>query len=142
MGVRAFLHFAAEFFITGQRSFGFCCAPYGYRDSIKIKECFIYIGLKEVCMNKLYEEIARVAFELYEKRGKAEGFHLSDWLEAERIVAARHEKKGESEQKSVKPAKRKTTAKKPKEEKATPARKGTPIKKTAGKKTSTTKKTT
>jgi hypothetical protein len=93
-------------------------------------------------MNKLYEEIARVAHELYEKRGKADGFHLSDWLEAERIVAARHEKKGESEQKSVKPAKRKTTVRKPKEEKATSARKETPIKKTPAKKPSTTKKTT
>jgi len=88
-------------------------------------------------MNKLYEEIARVAFDLYEKRGKAEGFHLSDWLEAERIVMARHEKKQKSEHGSVKPAKRKTTTRKPKEEKATPARKGTPRKKTA-----TTKKTT
>jgi len=142
MGVRAFLHFAAEFFITGQRSFGFCCAPYGYRDSIKIKECFIYIGLKEVCMNKLYEEIARVAFELYEKRGKGDGFHLDDWLEAERIVMARHAKKEKGDHGSVKPAKRKTTTRKPKEEKATAARKGTPKKKTAGKKTTTTKKTT
>lgn len=95
-----------------------------------------------VCMNKLYEEIARVAFELYEKRGKAEGFHLSDWLEAERIVMARHEKKGESEPKGVKPAKRNTTARKPKEEKATPARKETLKKKPAARKTSTTKKTT
>ena len=114
----------------------------GYRDSIKMKATRSYIDVREVCMNKLYEEIARVAFELYEKRGKNEGFHLSDWLEAERIVIARHEKKGESEQEVVKPARRKTTARKPKEEKATPARKGTSKKKTAGKKTSTTKKTT
>jgi hypothetical protein len=93
-------------------------------------------------MNKLYEEIARMAFELYEKRGKADGFHLEDWLEAERLVMARHEKKGESGQEGVKPAKRKTAARKPKEEKATSVRKGIPKKKTAGKKTSTTRKTT
>ena len=85
-------------------------------------------------MDKLYEEIARVAFELYEKRGKADGFHLSDWLEAERIVMTRHEKKGES----VKPAKRKTASRKPKEEKATTTRKGTLKKNTAEKRTSAT----
>ena len=49
-------------------------------------------------MDKLYDEIARLAYELYEKRGKGEGFHLSDWLEAECIVMARYEKKGEGEQ--------------------------------------------
>ncbi|HXX79916.1 MAG TPA: DUF2934 domain-containing protein [Thermodesulfovibrionales bacterium] len=84
-------------------------------------------------MSKLCEEIARMAFELYEKRGKADGFHLDDWLEAERIVMARHEEKEVLEQGSVKPVKRKTTARKPKEEKA-PARKGTPKKKITGKK--------
>lgn len=141
MGVNAFPHFAAEFFITSQMSPDLCCAQMDIVIALR-KECVIYLGLKEVCMDKLYDEIARVAHELYEKRGKAEGFHLSDWLEAERIVMARHEKKGESEQKGVKPAKRKTTARKPKEEKATTTRKGTPKKKTAGKKTSTTKKTT
>ncbi|HUO76939.1 MAG TPA: DUF2934 domain-containing protein [Thermodesulfovibrionales bacterium] len=93
-------------------------------------------------MDKLYDEIARVAYELYEKRGKGEGFNLSDWLEAERIVMARHEKKEKGEQGGVKPVKRKTTTRKPKEEKATAARKETPQKKTAGKRTATTKKTT
>jgi hypothetical protein len=101
-----------------------------------------YIDVREVCMNKLYEEIARVAFELYEKRGKGEGLQLSDWLEAERIVMARHEKKKENEQGGVKAAKRKTATRKPKEEKATATRKGTPKKKNTGKKTPTTKKTT
>ena len=38
------------------------------------------------------DEIARVAYELYEKRGRAHGHGLEDWLEAERIVMERHER--------------------------------------------------
>jgi hypothetical protein len=38
----------------------------------------------------LYKEISKVAYELYEKRGKAEGRDLDDWLEAERILRARY----------------------------------------------------
>ena len=38
------------------------------------------------------DEIARVAYELYEKRGRAHGHELEDWLEAERIVMERHER--------------------------------------------------
>jgi len=34
-------------------------------------------------------EIARVAYELWEKRGRTHGNHQTDWLEAERIVRAR-----------------------------------------------------
>ncbi len=41
-------------------------------------------------MDTLQEEIAKVAYELYEKRGRSPGCHLDDWLEAERIVRARH----------------------------------------------------
>ncbi len=37
----------------------------------------------------LHNEIKKVAYELYEKRGKAEGYDLDDWLEAEGIVIAR-----------------------------------------------------
>ena len=40
----------------------------------------------------IYDEIARVAYELYEKRGRAHGHELEDWLEAERIVMERHER--------------------------------------------------
>jgi len=39
---------------------------------------------------KLYDEIAKIAHELYEKSGKAEGRDLDNWLEAERIVMARY----------------------------------------------------
>ena len=37
------------------------------------------------------EDIARVAYELYERRGRAAGHELEDWLEAERIVQARRQ---------------------------------------------------
>ena len=36
----------------------------------------------------LHAAIARKAFELYEQRGKADGFDLDDWLQAEREVLA------------------------------------------------------
>lgn len=38
----------------------------------------------------LHEEIAKVAYELYLKRGCVHGHDLDDWLEAERIVLTRH----------------------------------------------------
>lgn len=37
-----------------------------------------------------HDEIAKVAFELYEKSGKVEGCDLDNWLEAEKIVISRH----------------------------------------------------
>ena len=33
-----------------------------------------------------HEEVARVAYELYEQRGRVEGHDLDDWLKAEAIV--------------------------------------------------------
>jgi len=39
---------------------------------------------------KLYDEIAKIAYELYEKSGRAEGHEVVNWLEAERIIMARH----------------------------------------------------
>ena len=45
----------------------------------------------------LYDEIMRVAYDLYEKRGRAHGHDLVDWLEAERIVLERHAKEIEKE---------------------------------------------
>jgi len=35
------------------------------------------------------EEVARVAYELFEQRGRTPGRELEDWLEAERLVRAR-----------------------------------------------------
>ncbi len=40
----------------------------------------------------LYNEVAKVAYELHEKRGWTHGNDVQDWLEAERIVLARNEK--------------------------------------------------
>lgn len=37
----------------------------------------------------LHEEIEKVAYELYEKSGRADGRDVENWLEAERIVKAR-----------------------------------------------------
>jgi Protein of unknown function (DUF2934) len=40
----------------------------------------------------LHDEIARVANELYKKRGRAHGHELEDWLAAEKIVTEKHER--------------------------------------------------
>ncbi len=40
----------------------------------------------------LYNEVAKVAYELHEKRGWTHGNDVQDWLEAEKIVLARKEK--------------------------------------------------
>jgi hypothetical protein len=45
----------------------------------------------------LYDETAKVAYELHEKRGKIHGYDLADWLEAERIVLERYAKEIETE---------------------------------------------
>lgn len=81
------------------------------------------------------EEVARVAYELYEKRGKGHGCHVDDWLEAEKIVMARHAKKGEGEVKPAKVGRVKTAARILKEEKTKPAAKATSRKKAPAKKT-------
>jgi len=39
---------------------------------------------------KWYDEIAKIAHELYEKSGRTEGHDIDNWLEAERIVMARY----------------------------------------------------
>jgi Protein of unknown function (DUF2934) len=41
---------------------------------------------------KLVDEITRVAYELYEKRGYAPGNDFADWIEAEQIVEKKHSK--------------------------------------------------
>lgn len=37
-------------------------------------------------MNNKHHEIARLAYELYEKRGCSPGHEIDDWLEAERLI--------------------------------------------------------
>lgn len=41
-------------------------------------------------MKNRQEEIATLAYELYLNRGCLDGYEMHDWLEAERIIAAKH----------------------------------------------------
>lgn len=46
-------------------------------------------------MNELetfYDEVAKVAYGLFEKRGKLHGHDMADWLKAEMIVKKRYTK--------------------------------------------------
>ena len=45
----------------------------------------------------LYDETAKAAYALHEKRGKIHGYDLADWLEAERIILERYAKEIETE---------------------------------------------
>jgi len=51
----------------------------------------------------MLDEIARVAYGLYENRGCAPGNDFSDWLEAERIVKQKYAARMTSDIKPVKP---------------------------------------
>ena len=66
-------------------------------------------------MNKdqnLYDEIARVAYGLYEKRGYSHGSDIDDWTQAERIVMKKYSKEVEKDVKALKSTHRmKSTAK-------------------------------
>jgi hypothetical protein len=49
------------------------------------------VGLGDVVKQRdLNEEIAKVAYDLYEKRGKGNGNDLDDWVKAEKIVTERY----------------------------------------------------
>ncbi len=56
---------------------------------------------------KWYDEIAKLARELYEKSGRIEGRDLDNWLEAERIVMERYEAQEKLEKKSSSSTKKK-----------------------------------
>jgi hypothetical protein len=88
-----------------------------------------------VLMKKdLQDKIAKIAYDLYEKKGRREGCHFEDWIEAERIVI--YEQAGEPEKrvkaKTVKPKVASATEKKAVAKVAAPK----------AKKTTTTKKKT
>ncbi len=42
-------------------------------------------------LKDFYNEVARVAYDLYEKRGRIHGHDLEDWLKAETMVKNRYE---------------------------------------------------
>lgn len=50
----------------------------------------------------LYDEIATLAYELYERSGRVEGRDLDNWLAAERIVRARYAAKGKNKDEAIK----------------------------------------
>jgi hypothetical protein len=83
----------------------------------------------------LHDEIAKVAYELFERDGGAHGKDREHWEEAERIVRARHAPAAQPEtEPPKKPAapRPKKTATKPAAEKAKPAARRT-TKKSPGK---------
>jgi len=58
----------------------------------------------------LYEKIARIAYELYEKNGYIQGCDLDHWLEAEKIVMVRiAEEEKKKEEKNIKSEKKPAT---------------------------------
>ena len=56
---------------------------------------------------KWYDEIAKLARELYEKSGRIEGRDLDNWLEAERIVMERYKAQEKLEETSSSSTKKK-----------------------------------
>jgi len=44
-------------------------------------------------LDKFYDEVARVAYDLFEKRGKVHGHDMADWLKSEIIVKKRYMKR-------------------------------------------------
>jgi hypothetical protein len=50
----------------------------------------------------ILDEISRVAYDLYEKRGNAKGEDFADWIEAEKIVIKKYSKGISSDVKAVK----------------------------------------
>jgi len=69
---------------------------------------------------KLQDEIARIAYGLYERRGRIGGCAEEDWIEAEKIVMARYAKAKEVEEDAPR-AVRNKAAGAPKGETAKPA---------------------
>lgn len=55
---------------------------------------------------ELSEEIAKVAYDLYEKRGCVHGYDFEDWIEAEKIVMQRHSREIEREAEVIGAAKK------------------------------------
>jgi len=49
----------------------------------------LYVPAERRALMDMRPEIEKKAYELYEKNGRADGFELQHWLEAEKIVRAR-----------------------------------------------------
>ncbi len=57
-------------------------------------------------LKNFYDEVAKVAYDLFEKRGKVHGHDMEDWFNAEMIVKKRLEKERDCETEVVKPPER------------------------------------
>ena len=55
-----------------------------------------------------YDEIAKLARELYEKSGRVEGRDLDNWLEAERIIMERYKEQEMLEEEASSSTKKKS----------------------------------
>ena len=64
--------------------------------------------------DKLISDIAQIAYDLYEKRGKTHGYNFDDWIEAEKIVMKRHVKEIENKAEKISATKRKKSTSKTK----------------------------
>ncbi len=82
----------------------------------------------------IQEEIARVAYELFEKKGKVHGSHVDDWLAAEKIVMARHARKEDVGIKLAKSGKSSAATRSPKGERTRAATKTSARKRTSSRK--------
>jgi uncharacterized protein YcfJ len=40
----------------------------------------------ETSEHEMHDEVARTAYELFERRGQVHGYDVEDWLDAERLV--------------------------------------------------------
>lgn len=45
--------------------------------------------IPQVDKQKLFELTEKIAYELYEKRGRAHGYHEQDWADAEKVALER-----------------------------------------------------
>ena len=93
---------------------------------------------------KLFEEITCLAYDLFERRGRAHGFALRDWLEAERVVMERHSGEIAREAEAISAGRKTKTAGATKtgEAKKPAAKKKATASGTTKKKTATAKKAT
>ena len=57
--------------------------------------------------NKIYDEIAKLAYELFENSGRMYGNELENWLAAEKIVMERHTREIEQDANLISSAKEK-----------------------------------
>jgi hypothetical protein len=82
------------------------------------------------------DEIAKVAYDLYERRGKMHGDALEDWLQAEKIVMKRHIREIEKKSEVISSTKKERTSgeKTLKKQQSSKETAGTPIKKVTKKK--------